>query len=143
MIFSTNKVGKGCEQMAESQKQYWQGKSGKGYSFDVYSMQWGMPQLRRLSGIYIFTRLDDETHTVIYIGQTKDLNCRLNKRFDQHGKKGCIERNCATHLHIYTARPELEKEPKRLEIEGDLIAEYCPECNDFECEEEETDPSSS
>ena len=60
-------------------------------------------------------------HTVLYIGQTSDLS----ERFDNHHKKTCFDRNRKTHIAAMLE----SSEAKRLRIEGDLISNYSPTCN--------------
>jgi hypothetical protein len=99
------------------------GKSGKGYTFEIYplSSSWNS-----VSAVYIVTRRiknqsDGYTHSAIYIGETGNLK----ERFSNHHKYNCFIENSANCLCILIE----SNEQNRLTIESDLLGNYNPPCN--------------
>lgn len=106
------------------------GESGKKYEFECYSIDSQFPVLPAIAGVYIFTRgsWDIVWHTlsweIIYVGQTGDLNARLD---DSHQAWKCIKLHRATHVFILT--DGMEKEEDRRAVEADLLAIGPTLCN--------------
>ncbi len=95
------------------------GKSETSYEFNVYTYG---TAFRALGAVYAITRrVNKETHTVIYIGQTGDLSERL----DGHEKEPCFELFLANRTCIHAD----DDEDSRLQKETDLIGNYSPPCN--------------
>jgi excinuclease UvrABC nuclease subunit len=96
------------------------GASGSKYRFYLYPWD---ANLNALGGVYMVLRktIQNGNHTVLYIGQTSDLS----ERFDNHHKKSCFDRNRKSHIAAMLE----PSEAKRLRIEGDLIGNYSPTCN--------------
>jgi excinuclease UvrABC nuclease subunit len=98
------------------------GISGNQYKFWVYPWR---HQLKAAGGVYMVLKVSETMlapqYSVLYVGQTKDLN----ERFDEHHKQGCFNRSGKTHIGAILESAE----SKRLVIESDLIASYNPSCN--------------
>ena len=110
--------------MAHSNLLHLNGKSGKSYTLDTLDLK---GSLNSVPGVYIVTREEPQetnghTHHVIYIGETKDLK----QRFANHEKQGCFDQYGANSLCFL---PESNEETRKA-IEGDLIAQWSPTCND-------------
>ena len=99
----------------------WYGKSGQGYSFQIYLNTDNVPEK---GGIYIFTKRDESTkrHTAIYIGKAKSFD----SRFYDHHKEDCIKKHGANRLCLM----EEKDDKKRTQIENDLLANYNTSCNE-------------
>jgi len=99
------------------------GKSGKLYSFNVYSID---NEFRSYSAVYCVTNRSDNSnggglHNKLLIGTTDNI---ANASHDSHFKKAIesFEANC-----ICTHREESES--ARKQIMDDLIEHYHPPCN--------------
>jgi len=101
------------------------GKSGTEYEFGIYPLD---TDFRKDYGaVYFITRRYSKndggySHTQIYVGQTSDLS----ERFNAHHKWDCFTKNSANCACIHGE----ERESVRLRIEGDLVDNYHPCCND-------------
>jgi len=100
------------------------GDSGNEYEFAVYSFDTTFKD--NISCVYVVTNRtagsdDGFTHTVIYVGETRDLT----NRFVSHHKQNCFDNNNANCLCIYLENSE----ESRLAIEKDLVDYYNPPCN--------------
>jgi hypothetical protein len=100
------------------------GKSGKKYSFDIYSLD---TIFKAVGGIYVFTRryqgADSKyNHDYIYCGKTDDLSTR----FDNHHKEDCIKKNKANCICVMGVSTEKE----RTTIEEDILKGNNFKCND-------------
>jgi len=97
----------------------WRGASGKGYLYDIYSIdnQWD-----NVPGNYIFTkRLSPHSWTAVYIGETKSFKeCLPN-----HSELPCIRSNGGTHIHAHLNR----NTQARLAEEKDLLTNNPTPCN--------------
>jgi excinuclease UvrABC nuclease subunit len=101
-----------------------QGKSGTVYRFSIYPID---EECKDESGIYVFTRRHKHTdgaftHDVIYIGKAKSFE----KRFYDHHKGDCIDKNKANCLRLM----EVSNETERIKIEKDLLAAHNTSCNE-------------
>ncbi len=98
----------------------WTGQSGQEYLYYIYRIA---DRLKHEGGNYIFA---EETSpgrwAPRYIGQTEDLNDRL----DDHEKEACAKRHGATHIHAHLNT----NKQARLAEEKDLILKWQPPCND-------------
>ena len=97
----------------------WTGKSGKIYSFEMYTLD---TSFREVECVYIYTKPNQS----IYVGQTSQLATRLNQHAT--GKEDsdiCIQRSGATHIDILQLKPE----SARLDVETDLRNYYKLSCN--------------
>lgn len=102
----------------------YKGKSGKTYSFTIYSFD---TQFSAVGGVYFVnkrTKQSDNSHTHkrIYLGQTGDLS----ERFDDHHKADCFKEHKANCICVH--RDDNEK--SRLAKEDDLLKVHKPPCND-------------
>ena len=100
------------------------GQSGESYTFNVYPSG---TEFKKKGGVYYISQRTIKSgggasHSVIYIGQTKDLS----ERFDEHHKADCFERNSINAISVLVESNKQE----RLDIESDLIAARNPPCND-------------
>lgn len=100
--------------MEDKPKINWTGKSGKKYSYFVYSLPASFAPNQ--PGNYIYAKRDAQGYWVpIYIGEG-DLNDRANN----HHQALCIRQKGATHFHCHKNGAERE----RLAEEADLLANY-------------------
>lgn len=100
-----------------------EGKSGKKYTFYLYSFTQFSDLVNCFSGsgIYVFLNERDESYGLIYCGKTGDFSIR----FDNHHAKDCIDRNNADHIAILYENDA----QRRTEIEADILANYEFACN--------------
>jgi hypothetical protein len=100
------------------------GKSGKEYSFGIYSLD---TTFNEVGGIYVFTKRtksgDNYSHSNKYIGKTNDLSTRL----DNHHKKECILNNNSNCICIM----QVKSVNDRTEIETDLLLGNTTTCNEI------------
>ena len=101
-----------------------EGKSGKKYTFNVYTID---TEFKEIGAVYFITKRTENKdgtgkHFRIYIGRTEDLS----ERFDDHHKQKCFNNNEANCICVYSE----SNEEKRIEIESDLIDNYNPPCNE-------------
>ena len=99
------------------------GASGNTYAFNVYSFDSVQP----VACVYALTNRhekdgDSYSHTVIYFGETGNLD----ERFDGHHKIDCFKEHNANALGIH----QDDNQDSRRTKEADLIAAYDPPCND-------------
>jgi hypothetical protein len=95
------------------------GASGAKYNFEVFRLD---TSFNPVAAVYAVTRRDSNgQHTVVYIGQTRNLP----ERFDDHHKEMCFRRHSANCICVHGEGSER----RRLAIEADLIANYAPPCN--------------
>ena len=95
------------------------GASGRSYEFDAYTVD---HQFSDVGAVYIFSRQAGSTYYRIYVGQTSELKTRLNG----HEKLPCARQhnyNCICVLYDSDLT-------SRWSIEGDLIRNGKPPCND-------------
>jgi hypothetical protein len=90
------------------------GKSGKQYSFALYSLN---TDFEALGAVYIFLRGTDP----VYVGETSDLS----ERFDGHHKAQEIRVHCADRIGVLLEGSG----DRRLAIESDLLRNYTWPCN--------------
>ena len=100
------------------QKVTWQGKSGKGYSYQVYNLN---TDWNDAPGNYIFAKKVPAGWAPIYIGETTSFK----KRIPGHEKWPCVRRYGATHIHAHTNADA----KARKDEEKDLLARFDPPCN--------------
>lgn len=103
-------------------KQYWTGKAGGTYEFDVYLIG---QEFNPVSGVYIFCRpIGDGRFEALYVGETDSFNDRLNTRLEHHhGFKRAIPYG-ATHVAV-----RLVASADCLSVETDLRHGLNPVCN--------------
>ncbi len=98
------------------------GKSGTKFSFNVYPIDEECPNE---SGIYAFTKREAQgntfNHSVVYIGMAKSFE----KRFYNHHKDDCIDKNGANVICLM----QVKDEKQRAIIEKDLLDNYNTKCN--------------
>ena len=100
------------------------GDSGTKYAFDVFGLG---SNLNAVAGVYAVTDRHESaqggySHTVIYFGQTDNLD----DRFSDHHKADCFKDHGANSLCFHAD----DNEQSRLAKESDLIEAYNPPCND-------------
>lgn len=95
------------------------GLSGNAYAFKVYP--WGT-SFNSIGAVYTALKRNASNYTILYIGQTEDLS----KRFDDHHKQLCFDRNGKTHIGVHVEASEA----RRFAKETDLIRNYSTTCND-------------
>ena len=99
---------------------YWVGVSGKKYGYWIYRIE---TEFKEVPGNYIFAKkVDEEKWTPIYIGETRNLNQRL----ENHEKAERAILNGATHIHAHTSSGS---KAICLDEETDLIDRWDPVCN--------------
>ena len=108
--------------MTERTKINWAGKSGNKYTYYVYKVG---EELAAKAGNYIFAKSVDGQWRAVYIGESSDLNDRVDLK--SHHKGDCIKRNGATHVHAHLTSGG---EKVRQDEESDLVDNYSPTCND-------------
>lgn len=96
------------------------GKSSKKYVFELYVLN---TKFNSVGGLYVFSKVNGTTHTLIYIGHTQDLS----SRFTNHHKEKCIDGQGATHISVCP----MSNESDRLIAEKDLLANYNCHCNEI------------
>ena len=97
----------------------WPGESGLKYKYSIHSIEANFPEK---AGNYIFAKeTSPGSWKPIYIGQTKNLNERL----ENHEKEACAKRSGATHIHAHLNPNQSD----RLSEETDLIRHWNPVCN--------------
>ena len=106
-------------------KSTWYGKSGTGYTYNVYDLG---PGWNDVPGNYIFAKTistkDGPKWTAIYIGETDSFKNRLG---GDHEKWDRALRYGMTHVHAHTG--STSRDVRRRE-EADLLAICNPPCND-------------
>ncbi|MEK7215816.1 MAG: GIY-YIG nuclease family protein [Chloroflexota bacterium] len=95
------------------------GRSGKRYTYQLFSLA---TTFKAAPGNYFFGKVAAGLVTVLYVGQTSDLDTR----FDNHHKRGCAQRHGMTNIGAHLTPGG---ESVRLAEEADLIAAYNPPCN--------------
>lgn len=108
--------------MANSEKVVWTGKSGTEYSYWIHSKDTKFED--EVPANYIYAVSGTTGWIAIYVGETGDIS---DRPLDTHHKKGCIESNGATHIHVH--KSSNDEDTRRAE-EADLVANYNPPCND-------------
>lgn len=105
-----------------SVKQYWKGKSGNWYEFDVYPIG---QEFNPVSGVYIFCRpIGDGRFKALYVGETDTFHDRLYTGLkDHHGFKRATVYG-VTHVAV-----RLVATANRLIVETDLRHGLNPPCN--------------
>ncbi len=106
--------------MAQTKNITLTGASRRTYSFKAFPR--GI-KFKPSGAVYAILRQTPTGHySVIYIGQTSDLS----KRFENHHKQACFDRNGKSHIALYP----VSGESRRFDIETDLLRSYKPVCND-------------
>ncbi len=95
------------------------GKSKEKYKFWIFDMDY---EFKAQPAVYVVTKCENDSHTIIYIGETEDLS----ERFDNHHKADCFKKKGANRL---CAKKVEGGEDARTEMETDLIDAYNPPCN--------------
>lgn len=105
-----------------SVKQYWTGKSGTSYEFNVYPIG---QEFRPVSGVYIFCiPIGGGRFKALYVGETQSFNDRLNTgRMNHDGFKRARALN-ASHVAV-----RLVGAANRMIVETDLRHGLNPVCN--------------
>ena len=102
---------------------YWPGASGKKYGYWITNID---AVFKDKPGNYIFakeTSPGSGRWLAVYIGQTSNLNQRL----ENHEKAKCAIRKGSTHIHAHTTDSKIKT--IRLYEEADLIDQLAPVCN--------------
>jgi len=95
--------------------QNWSGRSGKTYTFEVWSISSTI--FNEVECVYIYTKLVNNYWQYIYVGQTSQLATRLNQHANgDEASDKCIQRSGATYLHVLKLKPE----SSRLDVETDI-----------------------
>ena len=81
---------------------------------------------KKIAGVYLFlTKASNGKWTVLYVGQTSNLNERLNIRLQSHQAWPCGENKGCTHFGTIA----VSSEQARLDLETRLRHKYDPPCN--------------
>jgi len=98
------------------------GESGITYYFDL--TPWGRP-FPPVGAVYTVLNRNPilGSYTVLYIGQTSNLNVRFNHHYGQD----CFDRPHKTHVGIHVEPSEAARRQKV----SDLIGNYKPVCNEY------------
>lgn len=103
-------------------KQYWIGKSGISYEFEVYPIG---QEFLPFSGVYIFCRhAGDWRFEALYVGETNDFHDRLNTGLVHHDGFKRARANGATHVAVRRVAVS-----DCLTVETDLRHGLNPICN--------------
>ena len=106
--------------MAEVNKIFWLGKSGRTYLYKIYEVG---TLFESVPGNFVFARaITPHRWIPVYIGETS----RMNERFEMRKQWWCIIRYNATHIHVHSGDPDDEK---RFAEVSDLLAGYKTPCN--------------
>lgn len=62
-------------------KLYWKGASGREYSFFVHPVG---TAYKAIGGVYLFCTYENGIYSAVYVGETHDLNQRLNTSLQNH-----------------------------------------------------------
>ncbi|MDA0781975.1 MAG: GIY-YIG nuclease family protein [Rickettsiales bacterium] len=90
------------------------------YVMEVYPIG---TQFNNVSGVYCFI---NNNNTPIYIGETDNLNRRLNLEIQNHQQWQCIKKNGSTHVAVMLVNGYKQQ---RLDIETDIRQNYNTACN--------------
>lgn len=120
MIFKRKK------RMANNNSVTWNGASGKGYIYWVYSIPASFNP--RQNGNYIYTRIVNNMWIPLYIGQG-DLSERTN--IDNHHQSRCLKSKGATHVHVHLNDSEVDRTAE----EKDLLAGHSEASQPTGCNE--------
>jgi hypothetical protein len=101
----------------------WTGQSGQTYTFEIAPIG---SAFYAVPGVYNFCRYQHGLYYSIYVGETDDLNQRLNTGLQQHHAWPRIRLNGATHVGTLRVTGGLAA---RLNIETDLRHGCRPPCN--------------
>ena len=108
--------------MADERTVEWEGKSGTKYTYWISPLG---ATMKAEPGNYIFAREGPPNNfEPVYIGETGDLNDRLN--VNPHEKMPCIQENGATHIHTHI---NSAGEVTRKAEETDLKERWKTPCN--------------
>ena len=100
--------------MAEKEICVWDGKSGKKYTYLIYTLPQSFNQGQ--DGNYIYTKVENNYWKPIYIGEG-DLGDRIGP---SHHQAKCIKDKEATHVHVHLNKNEQARKSE----EKDLLANY-------------------
>ncbi|WP_338467057.1 GIY-YIG nuclease family protein [Novosphingobium sp. ZN18A2] len=111
--------------MANSETVTAAGISGTNYEFFVHPIG---TTYKPISGVYIFLNQTAQGQwNALYVGETSDLNQRLNAALQGHNAWPRISKHRATHIATRAVSGGLDA---RLKIETDLRHGLNPPCND-------------
>ena len=88
-----------------------------GYDFEFWKLQ----ILDSFSGVYIYTRLVDNTHYLVYVGKSEDVG----QRMQEHNRDDPLIWDSSDHIHGV----KVDEKRLREQIECELIASYNPPLN--------------
>jgi predicted GIY-YIG superfamily endonuclease len=109
--------------MGKAGTQNWPGKSGKTYSFNVWTID---TSFKEVECVYIYTKDIGDSWQLVYVGQTEHLATRLEEH--ENGNEDsdkCIQRSGATHIHVHQESSKLT----RILVETDLRNNFKWSCN--------------
>ena len=95
------------------------GASGETYLFYCYALN---STFVKSEGLYLFSKLVENTHRLIYLGMTQDLS----SRFTNHHQQTCIDREGANTISIHW----LTGKQTLLDTETDILDNYAFSCNE-------------
>lgn len=99
----------------------WDGASGAEYKYYIYPIG---TDFSATPANYIYAKeTEPGRYRPIYVGETGDLS---DRPLDTHHKKGCIERQGATHIHVHKSSSSKEE---RVWEEADIVDKWNPHCN--------------
>lgn len=108
--------------MSNPESLVWRGESGTEYTYWLYPR--GTNFDGKTPGNFIFAKQTSPGRFVpVYIGHSNDVNAGVSNP----KKKGCIDLNGATHLHVHTSSADLFE---RIREVDDLVARWNPPCNE-------------
>ena len=99
----------------------WSGKSGETYRY-WFTTEMKNPSMKKEAGNYMFVKERKDGWVPVYIGETGNLDTRLNN----HPELPCVRRNGGTHLMAHTTTGGKKT---RTNEETDLVAHWSPPCN--------------
>jgi len=99
------------------------GESGKTYTFNTYPIG---TSFKEVECVYIYTKGFNNSSQPIYVGQTDNLDRRIQEH--ENGDEDsdiCIQNSGATHIHVH----QESSKSTRIAIETDLRNNYNWSCN--------------
>ena len=95
-----------------------------GHKFEILNLSnilGGTLPLPPLGAVYLFTKQVNGNHTILYVGETKNLDARGIKN---HHKWGCLNQGNCFCIH-----PDADADSRKGKEEFIRLA-YTPQCND-------------
>lgn len=105
----------------------WPGYAGRPLTFETYPIG---TAFKEIGGVYVFCKpgTNGQWHA-IYVGETGNLNERLNTRIQSHQAWSSCLMHGATHIGVLVVGSGLYQRRERLNIETELRHSLNPPCN--------------